>query len=137
MNYWLIKSEPATWGWHDQVRDGTTHWHGVRNYQAAANLKAMQLGDRCFFYHSNEGREIVGVVEVVKLYYPDPSDPKGIFGMVDVKLVKPMKNPVTLSQIKADPRLQHLQLVTHSRLSVQSVDIEAWKYICALGGIDA
>lgn len=137
MKYWLIKSEPDTWSWNDQLRDGTTHWNGVRNYQASANLKAMQLGDRCFFYHSNEGKEIVGIVEVVKLYYPDPSDPKGIFGMVDVKAVKPMVNPVSLSQIKADPKLQHLQLVTNSRLSVQSVDVEAWKYICALGGIDS
>jgi len=137
MNYWLIKTEPATWSWDDQVRDGTTHWHGVRNYQASNNLKAMKLGDRCFFYHSNEGREIVGVVEVVKLYYPDPTDPKGIFGMVDVKVVKPLAKPVGLTQIKADPKLKHLQLVTNSRLSVQTVDIEAWKYICALGGIDA
>ena len=137
MKYWLIKTEPSTWSWDDQMRDGTTHWHGVRNYQASANLKAMQLGDRCFFYHSVEEKRIVGVVEVVKLYYPDPSDAKGIFGMVDVKVVKPFSKPVTLSQIKADPKLNHLQLVTHSRLSVQSVDVEAWKYICALGGTDA
>ena len=137
MNHWLVKTEPSAWSWGDQVRDGTTHWHGVRNYQASNNLKAMQLGDRCFFYHSVEERRIVGVVEVVKLYYPDPSDPKGIFGMVDVKALKPLKTPVTLSQIKSDPKLSHLQLVTHSRLSVQSVDLEAWSYICALGGIDA
>jgi predicted RNA-binding protein with PUA-like domain len=135
--YWLIKSEPSAWSWDDQVRDGTTHWHGVRNYQAANNLKAMRLGDRCFFYHSVEQKRIVGVVEVVKLYYPDPSDPKGIFGMVDVKMVKPLKTPVTLEQIKTDPKLNHLALVRQSRLSVVPVDIEAWKRICSLGGIDA
>jgi predicted RNA-binding protein with PUA-like domain len=137
MNHWLVKTEPSAWSWDDQVRDGTTHWHGVRNYQASNNLKAMQLGDRCFFYHSVEEKRIVGVVEVVKLYYPDPSDPKGIFGMVDVKALKPLANPVSLSQIKADPQLNHLLLVRQSRLSVVPVDIEAWKRICALGGIDA
>ena len=136
-SYWLVKSEPNTWSWDDQVRDGVTHWNGVRNYQASNNLKAMQLGDRCFFYHSVEERRIVGVVEVVKLYYPDPSDPKGIFGMVDVKAVKPLVTPITLEQIKNDPKLNHLALVRQSRLSVVPVDIEAWKRICALGGIDA
>jgi predicted RNA-binding protein with PUA-like domain len=137
MNYWLVKSEPTAWSWDDQVRDGTTHWNGVRNYQASNNLKAMQLGDCCFFYHSVEQKMIVGVVEVVKLYYPDPSDPKGIFGMVDVRAVKPLANPVSLEQIKTDPKLNHLALVRQSRLSVVPVDIEAWKRICALGGIDA
>jgi predicted RNA-binding protein with PUA-like domain len=137
MNYWLVKSEPSAWSWEDQVRDGTTHWHGVRNYQASNNLKAMQLGDRCFFYHSVEQKKIVGVVEVVKLYYPDPSDPKGIFGMVDVKAVTPLATPVSLEQIKNDPKLNHLALVRQSRLSVVPVDSEAWKRICALGGIDA
>ena len=135
--YWLVKSEPSAWSWDDQVRDGTTHWHGVRNYQASNNLKAMKLGDLCFFYHSVEQKRIVGVVEVVKLYYPDPSDPKGIFGMVDVKMVKALKTPVTLEQIKTDPKLNHLALVRQSRLSVVPVDVEAWKRICALGGIDA
>ena len=134
MAYWLIKTEPSTWSWQDQLRDGTTHWHGVRNYQAANNLKAMQLGDRCFFYHSVDEKRIVGIVEVVKLYYPDPSDPKGIFGMVDVKVVKPMPNPVTLMQIKADPALSQLTLVKNSRLSVQPVDDAAWMHICKLGG---
>ena len=135
--YWLVKSEPSAWSWDDQLRDGTTHWNGVRNYQASNNLKAMKLGDRCFFYHSVEEKRIVGVVEVVKLYYPDPSDPKGIFGMVDLKAVKPLKTPVTLEQIKTDPELNHLALVRQSRLSVVPVDIEAWKRICSLGGIDA
>jgi len=135
--YWLVKSEPAAWSWDDQVRDGTTHWHGVRNYQASNNLKAMRLGDLAFFYHSVTGKEIVGVVEVVKLYYPDPSDPKGIFGMVDVKAKKPLATPVTLEQIKHDPQLNHLALIRQSRLSVMPIDVEAWKRICALGGITA
>ena len=135
--YWLVKSEPNTWSWDDQVRDGVTHWNGVRNYQASNNLKAMQLGDRAFFYHSVEQRLIVGVVEVVKLYYPDPTDPKGIFGMVDFKAVKPLANPVSLDHIKIDPELNHLALVKQSRLSVMPIDVEAWKRICALGGITA
>lgn len=135
MAYWLVKTEPGAWSWDDQVRDGTTHWHGVRNYQAANNLKAMRLGDLAFFYHSVDEKRIVGIVEVVKLYYPDPSDPKGIFGMVDVKAVKPMPNPVGLAAIKQDPALQHLALVRHSRLSVMPVDEAAWRHICRLGGI--
>jgi predicted RNA-binding protein with PUA-like domain len=135
--YWLVKSEPNTWSWDDQVRDGTTHWNGVRNYQASNNLKAMQLGDLAFFYHSVEQRLIVGVVEVVKLYYPDPTDPKGIFGMVDFKAVKPLIHPVSLDHIKVDPELNHLALVKQSRLSVMPIDVEAWKRICALGGITA
>jgi predicted RNA-binding protein with PUA-like domain len=135
--YWLVKSEPNTWSWDDQVRDGVTHWNGVRNYQASNNLKAMKLGDLAFFYHSVEQRLIVGVVEVVKLYYPDPTDPKGIFGMVDFKAVKPLVTPVGLDQIKVDPELNHLALVKQSRLSVMPIDVEAWKRICALGGITA
>jgi predicted RNA-binding protein with PUA-like domain len=136
MAYWLVKSEPGAWSWDDQVRDGTTHWHGVRNYQAANNLKAMRLGDRAFFYHSVAERRIVGIVEVVRLYYPDPSDAKGIFGMVDVKAVKPLATPVGLDQIKADPLLNHLALVKQSRLSVMPIDAAAWRRICQMGGID-
>ena len=135
MNYWLIKSEPSAWSWDDQVKAGRIHWFGVRNYQAANNMKAMGLGDRCFFYHSMQGKEIVGIVEVVKLYYPDPSDPKGIFGMVDVATVQPLPKPVTLTQIKADPALSHLALVRHTRLSVQPVDEAAWRHICQVGGL--
>ena len=135
MAYWLVKSEPSAWSWDDQMRDGTTHWHGVRNYQAAANLKAMRLGDLAFFYHSVEERRIVGIVEVVKLYYPDPSDPKGIFGMVDVKAVRPLPRPVTLDQIKQEPKLAHLALVRQSRLSVLPVDEASWRLICKMGAI--
>ncbi len=135
MAYWLVKTEPSAWSWDDQVKAGTTHWHGVRNYQASNNLKAMQLGDQAFFYHSVQERRIVGIVEVVKLYYPDDSDPKGRFGMVDFRMVKPLPKPVGLDTIKADPLLNHLALVRHSRLSVMPIDDFAWKRICELGCI--
>lgn len=133
--HWLVKSEPGAWSWADQLRDGTTFWSGVRNYQASNNLKAMKKGDRCFFYHSVDEKQIVGVVEVVKEYYPDHTDETGRFGMVDVKAVEPLKTPVTLEQIKADDRLNHLALVKQSRLSVMPIDDAAWKLICQLGGI--
>jgi predicted RNA-binding protein with PUA-like domain len=134
MAYWLVKSEPFKYAWDKMVADKRTHWDGVRNYQASANLKAMKIGDRCFFYHSNEGLAIVGIVEVVKEYYPDDSDPAGKFGMVDVAAVAPMPNPVTLAQIKGDPRFADLGLVRQSRLSVSAVTDEAWAQICAMGG---
>ena len=135
MNYWLMKTEPSTWSWDMQVKKKVESWNGVRNHQAAAHMKAMKLGDRAFFYHSVEEKQIVGIVEVCKLYYPDPTDETGKFGMVDVKAVMPLKTPVTLAQIKAEPKLKHLQLVTHSRLSVQQVDAASWKLICKLGGV--
>ncbi|MFD2265463.1 EVE domain-containing protein [Lacibacterium aquatile] len=134
MAYWLVKSEPFKYAWDKMVADKRTHWDGVRNYQASNNLKAMKIGDRCFFYHSNEGLAIVGIVEVVKEYYPDDSDPAGRFGMVDVAAVAPMPNPVTLAQIKGDPRFAELGLVRQSRLSVSGVSDEAWAQICELGG---
>ena len=136
-SYWLVKSEPGTWSWDDQVRDGQTHWNGVRNHQAANNLKAMKLGDRCFFYHSVDQKLIVGIVEVVGEYYPDPSDESGRFGMVDLKALMPVPNPVSLAQVKEDPELNHLGLVRQSRLSVLPVDEAAWKRICKLGGVKA
>jgi len=135
MAYWLVKSEPGTWSWDDQVRDKTTHWDGVRNYQASNNMKAMKIGDRAFFYHSVNEKRIVGIVEVVKEYYPDPSDKSGRFGMVDVKAVEPLPNPVTLADIKADERLAELGLVRQSRLSVSPVDAKSWKIICKMGGV--
>ena len=135
MAYWLVKTEPGEWSWDDQVKAGTTHWHGVRNYQASNNLKAMALGDRAFFYHSVNEKRIVGIVEVVKLYYPDHTDETGRFGMVDVKAVAPLKTPVTLDQIKTDPALNHLLVARHSRLSVSPVDDAAWAHICKLGGV--
>ena len=137
MAYWLVKSEPNTWSWDDQVTKGVEHWDGVRNHQASNNMKAMQLGDRAFFYHSVNEKRIVGIVEVVTTYYPDHTDASGRFGMVDFKTVGPLKTPVTLAQIKADDRLNHLALVKQSRLSVLPVDDAAWALICALGGVPA
>ncbi len=129
MAYWLLKSEPGTWSWDDQVKKGTEHWDGVRNYQAANNMKAMKIGDLAFFYHSVNEKQIVGIVEVVKLYYPDHTDKSGRFGMVDVKAVKPVEEPVTLARIKAEPELQDMPLVKQSRLSVSPVSAKEWKHI--------
>jgi predicted RNA-binding protein with PUA-like domain len=135
MAYWLVKSEPGAWSWQQQVEAGTTGWDGVRNHQAANNLKAMRIGDRAFFYHSGETREIVGIVEVVREYYPDPSDESGRFGMVDVRAIEALARPVTLAAIKADPRLRNLALVRQSRLSVVPIDDEAWSMLCRMGGV--
>ncbi|MGO9674862.1 MAG: EVE domain-containing protein [Methylocella sp.] len=136
MAYWLMKSEPSSWSWADQVKAGEkgTFWNGVRNHQAKQNLMAMQVGDEAFFYHSNEGKAIIGIVEIIKPFYPDPTDPTGKFGMVDVRAVTPLKRPVTLEAIKADPRLKDMVLVNNSRLSVQPVVSQEWKIICAEGG---
>jgi predicted RNA-binding protein with PUA-like domain len=134
MNYFLVKSEPVKWSWDDQVKAGTTHWDGVRNAQATINLKAMRVGDLAFFYHSNEGKEIVGVVKVSREFYLDPRDETGKFGMVDVTAVAPLKTPVTLAQIKADPALANMALVRQSRLSVMPVTAEHWARIMELGG---
>lgn len=134
MKYWLIKSEPGAWSWENHVDAGTAEWDGVRNYQAANNMKAMKIGDRAFFYHSVNEKRVVGIVEVAKEYYPDPTDPKGVFGMVDFKTVAPMPNPVTLADIKSDERLQELPLIRQSRLSVMPIDAKSWKIICGMGG---
>jgi predicted RNA-binding protein with PUA-like domain len=133
MAYWLMKSEPGAWSWDDQVKDGVAEWDGVRNYQAANNLKAMRIGDKAFFYHSVKEKQVVGIVEVVKEYYPDPSDASGRFGMVDVKALRPFARPVSLAEIKAEPRLHDLALVRQSRLSVLPVGAEQWRLICAMG----
>ena len=133
MAYWLMKSEPGAWSWTDQVKTGTAEWDGVRNYQAANNMKAMKPGDRALFYHSVNEKQVVGIVEVAREYYPDPSDATGRFGMVDVSAVKPFEKPVTLAEIKAEPRLADLALVRQSRLSVLPVSAEEWKLICAMG----
>lgn len=137
MAYWLIKSEPFKWSWDDQVAAGRkgAHWDGVRNHSAKLNLMAMELGDQAFFYHSNEGKAIVGVVEIIKKFHPDPTDPSGKFGMVDVRAVKPLKSPVTLEAIKRETKLAKMALVNNSRLSVQPVTDEEWKLICAMGGL--
>lgn len=137
MAHWLLKSEPSAWSWAQQVERGAkgTHWNGVRNYQAANNMKAMAVGDRGFFYHSNEERAVVGIVEIIKTYYPDPSDESGRFGMVDVKAVEALKTPVTLAAIKADKRFADIALVRQSRLSVMPVSDAHWALICKMGGI--
>ena len=135
MAHWLLKSEPFKHAWDRLVADGRTHWDGVRNHQAALNLKAMAVGDRAFFYHSNEGLEIVGICEIVRTAYPDPSDPAGRFVMVDVAPMVPVKTPVTLKQIKADPLLSGMALVRQSRLSVCPVTPEEWARACALAGV--
>lgn len=137
MAHWLIKSEPGTWSWDDQVRNQTTHWDGVRNYQASNNMKAMRLGDLAFFYHSVNEKRIVGIVEVVREYYPDHTDASGRFGMVDVKAWKPLEKPVSLADIKAEPRLADLALIRQSRLSVMPIDDESWALICSMGGTRA
>ena len=135
MTYWLIKSEPSAYSWQQMMQDGKSGWSGVRNYQAANNMKSMKIGDGAFFYHSNDGREIVGIVKVSKLYHLDPTDDSGKFGMVEVTALKPLPRPVTLSSIKADPRLKNMALVRHSRLSVSPVTAAEWKVICKLGGV--
>ena len=137
MNYWLFKSEPGAWSWDDQTKVASEPWTGVRNHQANNNMKAMKKGDRGFFYHSVDEKRIVGIVEVVEEHHPDPTDESGRFGLVDVKAVMPLKQPVTLDQIKADPRLANLALVRQSRLSVSPVGADEWKIICKMGGVKA
>ncbi len=137
MAHWLMKSEPSAWSWDDQVRKGVEPWNGVRNFQAAAHMKAMRLGDTAFFYHSVAEKRIVGIVEIVRTYYPDPTDASGRFGMVDVKAVRPLPRPVSLAEIKAEPRLQHLALVRQSRLSVLPIDDQAWDVLCRMGEVAA
>ena len=129
MAYWLLKSEPSAYSWAQLVKDKRTSWTGVRNAQASINLKAMKPGDRCFFYHSGEGKEIVGIAEVVKAAYPDPTDKDGKAVAVDVKAVEPVKHAVTLAAIKADPKFKEMKLVRQSRLSVSPVSDEHWKLI--------
>jgi predicted RNA-binding protein with PUA-like domain len=137
MQYWLFKSEPGAWSWDDQVKKGVEHWDGVRNYQANNNMKAMKIGDKGFFYHSVNEKQVVGVVEVVKEHYPDPSDKSEIFGMVDIKALHPVKHPVTLAQVKEEPALQDLALVRQSRLSVVPVNKAEWTVMCKMAGIKA
>jgi predicted RNA-binding protein with PUA-like domain len=137
MAHWLYKSEPSVWSWNHQVAQGAkgTSWNGVRNHMAKQNLMAMKLGEQGFFYHSNEGKAIVGIVEVIKEYYPDPTDETGRFGMVDIKAVKALPKPVSLEDIKADPRLKAMILVNNSRLSVQPVTDGEWAILRKLGGL--
>ena len=137
MAHWLLKSDSETWSWQDQMKAGKkgTFWDGVRNHSAKLNLMAMKVGEQAFFYHSGDTREIVGIVEITKPYYPDPTDESGQFGMVDVRAIDPLKEPVTLDAIKQDSRLADMQLVRYSRLSVQKVSEAEWKLIRAMGGL--
>ncbi|XP_037034573.1 thymocyte nuclear protein 1-like [Bradysia coprophila] len=137
MSKWILKSEPETWSWDSQVADNVTTWDGVRNYQAAANLKNMKIGDLAFFYHSGKERRIMGIVRVIRESYLDKTDPKGKFVCVDVETVEPLENPVTLAQIKSQPDLKNLALVRQSRLSVMSVEPEGWDLIMKLSKIDS
>lgn len=133
MAYWLMKSEPNVFSWNDLKQKGTAPWDDVRNYQARNNMKAMKKGDSCFFYHSNVGKEIVGIMEVKREHYPDPLDVR--FVLVDVACKKAFKTPVTLAQIKAEPKLQNIALIRQSRLSVMPITKEEWDIIVHLGGI--
>ena len=134
MSYWLVKSEPSVYGWDEFVKDKQTFWSGVRNYAARINLKAMKKGDEVLFYHSNEGMEIVGIAKITKEFYQDPTTEDTNWVAVDLKPVKKLKNPVTLSQIKQHKRLQEMALVRLGRLSVQPVTEKEWKIIMELAG---
>jgi len=137
MAYWLVKSEPDAYSWDQQVADGVTAWTGVRNHAAKRNLQAMRVGDRAFFYHSNIGKSVVGVVEVVREAYPDPTaQPGSPWVAVDMRAVAPMPKPVTLAAIKAEPALEGLALIRQSRLSVMPVSAAHWRMICRMGGMD-
>jgi predicted RNA-binding protein with PUA-like domain len=140
MPYWLVKSEPDAFSWDQQVANRIEPWTGVRNFMARNFLRAMKRGDRAFFYHSNIGKEVVGIVEVAREAYPDPTvEPgeKGEWSCVDMKALRPLKTPVTLAQLKADPAFAELPLIRQSRLSVMPISAEHWAAICKLGGVRA
>ena len=134
MAYWLFKSEPSTWSWQDQLNKGDEGegWDGVRNYQASNNMKAMEVGDLGFFYHSVNEKKIVGIVDVIETYHPDPTDASGRFGMVTVRAVKTVTKPVTLAAMKAEPALEDFALIRQSRLSVVPVSEAQWQFILNL-----
>ena len=136
MAFWLVKSEPNAWSWDDHVKAGVAEWDGVRNHQANNNMKEMTTGDKAFFYHSIDEKQIVGVLEVVKEHYPDHTDVTGKFGMVDFRALFPVKKPVSLANIKADKRLSDFLLVRQSRLSVLPVKDKHWKIICKMADIE-
>lgn len=135
MAYWLMKSEPGAYSWDDLVRDGSTYWDGVRNYQAANNMKKMKKGEKAFLYHSVTEKQIVGVMEVTREYYPDHTDASGRFGMVDVKPLTPVTRFVTLAQIKTESKLVDLALVRQSRLSVLPIAATHWRILCKMAGM--
>ncbi len=136
--YWLLKTEPEEFSWDDQVKRGAKGevWSGVRNFRARSNLKAMKKGDRAFFYHTGVEKQIVGIAEVIREHYPDPTAGKGApWVAVDVKAVKPLPKPVTLAAVKAEARLKDMALAKYARLSVQPVTEQEWKIICRMGGL--
>jgi len=138
MAYWLMKSEPDTYSWDMQVKKGAKGepWSGVRNHQAKLNLMKMKKGDHAFFFHSNIGKEVVGIVEVIREHHPDPTAKPGEpWVVVDVKAIEPMPKPVTLAACRAEPKLKDMVLVNNSRLSVQPVSAEEWKIVCKMGGM--
>jgi len=137
MAYWLLKTEAETFSWDDQVKRGAKgeSWSGVRNFTARRHLKEMKKGDQAFFYHTGDERQIVGVVEVIREFYPDATDTKGVFVAVDVKALWPLRKPVTLAEIKAEPRLKDMALVKYSRLSVQPVTASEWERVRRMGGL--
>jgi len=138
VNYWLVKSEPTAWSWDMQVKAGKkgTPWTGVRNHLAKQNLMAMHKGDLAFFYHSNEGKEMVGIVEVIREHYPDPTAQAGEpWVVVDMAAVKPMPKPVTLAAVRAEPKLAKMSLITSARLSVQPVTAAEWAVVCKMAGV--
>ena len=138
MAKWLFKSEPDVWGWDMQVARGNAgeEWNGVRNYLARNNMRAMKIGDQGFFYHSNIGKEIVGIVEVCAESHPDSTTDDPRWDCVDIRALRPLVRPVTLAEVKADPRLQEMALVKSMRLSVQPVTEEEWRIVCELGGVE-
>jgi predicted RNA-binding protein with PUA-like domain len=137
MAYWLMKTEPEEFSWDMQVKRGAKGepWTGVRNFTARGNLKSMKKGEHAFFYHTGDEKQIVGIVEIIREAYKDPTDEKGVFVCVDTRAVKPFPKPVTLAEVKADPKLKTMVLAREPRLSVQSVTTEEWKLICKMGGV--
>jgi len=135
--HWLLKTEPEEFSWDDQVKRGAKGeaWTGVRNFIARGNLKAMKKGEHAFFYHTGKEKQVVGIVEIIKEAYKDPTDEKGVFYCVDTRAVKPFPTPVTLAAVKADAKLKAMMLVRSARLSVQPVTDEEWAYVCTLGGV--
>jgi predicted RNA-binding protein with PUA-like domain len=139
MAYWLLKTEPEEFSWDDQVKRGAKGeaWTGVRNFTARRHMTEMKKGDQAFFYHTGDEKQVVGLVEVIREAYPDPTDEKGVFKALDVKAVKPLPKPVTLAAIRAERRLEDMALVKYARLSVQPVSAQQWKIVCAMGGLKA
>ena len=137
MAYWLLKTEPEEFSWDDCVKRGAKGepWSGVRNFTARRHLKEMKKGDEAFFYHTGNEKQVVGIAEIIREAYPDPTDEKGVFVMVDVKAVKPVARPVTLAEVKAEPKLKEMALVKYSRLSVQPVTAAEWALVCRMAGL--